>query len=88
MDWVAPVLVISASLWSQNPMAVNIALNMMANYACDLFKGLKGDPKVKLTILHAQENKKTSKKIHYEGPASGLASLTDILSSFNSQDKD
>jgi hypothetical protein len=82
MDWVAPTLFVSSLLLSQNPMAVSLALNVMGNYATELFKGLKKDPIVKLTIVHMHERGKTSRKIHYEGVASGLPSLVEILSSF------
>jgi hypothetical protein len=86
MDWVAPTLFVSGLMLSQNPMAISLALNVMASYASDLFKGIRSDPNVKLTVVHAQERAKMSREVHYEGPASGLAALVEILSAFESKD--
>lgn len=81
MDWVAPTLLVSSLLVSQNSMAVSLALSVMANYVTDLFKGIRSDPNVKLTVIQTEQRGKTAREIHYEGPASGLSALTKVLSS-------
>jgi hypothetical protein len=86
MDWVGPTLFVSGAMLSQNPMAVNFALNIMANHATDLFKGLRGDPNVKLTLVQTEQRGQKSREVHYEGPASGLPALAKVLTAFERTD--
>lgn len=86
MDWVAPTLFVSSLMLSQNGMAISLALNVMGNYATDLFKGIKKDPNVKLTVVHTRERGKRSREIYYEGPASGLKLVSEALSNLESED--
>jgi hypothetical protein len=86
MDWVGPTLFVSGAMLSQNPMAVNFALNIMANYATDLFKGLRSDPNVKLSVVQTEQKGKKSREVHYEGPASGLPALAKVLTAFERTD--
>jgi hypothetical protein len=41
MDWLAPTLCVTALMFAQNPIAVSLALTVIANYATDLFKGIR-----------------------------------------------
>ena len=70
-EWVAPTIFVAASLWSENPNAVSVALSVIANYATDVFKGVTGKKTVKLDIVVESKKTKTTstttKKISYEG---------------------
>lgn len=82
LDWVAPGLLVSSLLLSQNPAAVTVALDITANYVTELFRGLKSDPKVKLMIVQTTDKGKSARKLQYEGPVSGLPELTRVVSEF------
>ena len=69
---ILPIIFVSASLLSQNPHALAIAMNIIANYATDFFKGIPGSKKVTLDIVVESKSVKGSKRLHYEGPQEGL----------------
>jgi hypothetical protein len=64
---IMPTLFVGYSLWSQNPTAVNLALNVAANYITDFFKGIKGTKKVKLEIIVERTKGKEFRKLSFEG---------------------
>lgn len=78
-DWVAPTLFVSASLWTQNPMAVSLALNVLASYITDFFKGAPGKKTVKLDVVIEKKGDHSCKKLKYEGDIAGLGPLSDII---------
>ena len=81
-EWVAPTLFISASLWSENPDAVSVALSTIANYVTEFFKGFRGtsgDHWVKLDIIVERRKTASCKKISYEGPPEGLLGLAEVI---------
>jgi len=80
-EWIAPTLFVSATLVSQNPVAISVALNVLGNYATDFFRGLSGKKTVKIEIVVEQAKAKSCKKISYEGPSDGLKDLADIIRS-------
>jgi len=80
-EWVGPVIFISASYYSQNPDAVNVALELISSYLKDFFKGIPGTRKVKLSIVKEEEKGKKYQKIDYEGDVSGLSELSEIIQS-------
>jgi len=69
---ILPIIFVSASLLSQNPHALAIALNIIANYATDFFKCIPGSKKVVLDIVVENKSGRGSKRLHYEGPREGL----------------
>jgi tagatose-1,6-bisphosphate aldolase non-catalytic subunit AgaZ/GatZ len=75
-EWVPPIIFVSASVLSQNPDLVSIALNVISTYLTDYFKGIVGDKTVKFDII-VEQNK--SKRIHYEGSLEGLDELTQVI---------
>jgi len=77
-DWVAPIIFVSASLYSQNQSLVSVALNVLGNYATDFFKGSGGTREVSLNIVVVTE-KKTYRKIAYKGPVEGLKGLAEVV---------
>lgn len=76
-DWVA-TLFIAGSLISENPALVSIALNMMANYLTDLFRGNPGQ-EVELNLVVEKTKSRTCKKLTYKGPPSGLSSIAETV---------
>jgi len=79
LEWLGPIIFISAFLLSENPHAISIALNMISSYLKDWFKGVPGSKKVKLDIVVEQTKVKKYKRIHYEGDAHGLNELARIV---------
>lgn len=76
-EW-APAIFVSAALLSENPNAISVALGIVSNYATDFFKG-RPSRKVKLTVVVETKKDRSCKRIDYEGDASGLASLANIV---------
>lgn len=76
-EWIAPTIFVSFALLNQNPHILSLALGVMSNYLTDFFKGMPRIGRVKLNIVVETEDK-TYKRIHYEGPVSGLEKLPDI----------
>lgn len=77
-DWVAPIVFVSASMYSQNQALVSLALNVLGNYATDFFKGSPRVHDVTLKIVVEKKNK-TCKKITYQGPIDGLKDLAEVI---------
>ena len=77
-EWVAPIIFVSASLYSQNSTLVALALNILGNYATDFFRGLHRAPAVNLNIVMGQKNG-AYKKITYHGPIEGLKDLAKVI---------
>ena len=64
---------------SENPNVVSIALNLLSSYIYDRFKGTTGSKKVKLEIYVEVKKNKSVKKIVYDGDASELDKLKEII---------
>jgi hypothetical protein len=77
-EWVALLLFIPLAVMNQNPALVSLALNVIANYVTNFFKGIPGTKTAKLDIVTATRGRKF-KKISYEGSIEGLRSLPEIL---------
>jgi len=77
-EWIAPIIFVSASMYSQNQALVALALNVLGNYATDFFKGSGRAHDVTLKIVVEKKNK-TYKKITYHGPIEGLKDLAEII---------
>ena len=77
-DWIGPILFVPAALMLENPSFVSVALGVIANYITDIFKGISGPKNAKLTIV-VEKSDGSCKRISYEGPAEGLASLADTV---------
>jgi len=73
-----PILFVGSLILTQNPHLLSIALNMIANYAFDFFKGKPGRKKVVLDVIVEDKTGRRSKKIHYEGEAAGLKEIDSI----------
>jgi hypothetical protein len=82
-DW-APIIFVSASLMSNNPALVSVALGIIANYATDFFRGLP-DQKVKFRVVVEKKKDRSCKEIVYEGDAAGLKELSEIIRSISDE---
>jgi len=78
-EWVIPTLFISASVISENPVAVSIALSVVANFITDFLKGIPTAKNIKLNIVVEKRLDRTCKKINYDGDVAGLSSLAEII---------
>lgn len=79
-EWIGPIIFVSTSILSQNPYAITLGLNVIANYLTDWFKGIPGDKKVRLDIVIEQDEGRVYKRISYKGEPEGLQELPKIIS--------
>jgi hypothetical protein len=77
-EWVAPIIFVSTTLYSQNPALVSLALNILGNYATDFFRGLRRVSDISLNIVVGQKNG-SYRKITYQGPIEGLKDLAKVI---------
>jgi hypothetical protein len=84
-DWIAPTLFISASLYSQNPNLVSLALNVLANYATEFFRGRSTKGEVMLDVVVERETNGIYKRISYKGPVTGLKDLREVIREVGSE---
>lgn len=78
---VLPALFVSGLILTQNPHLLSVALNVIANYATDFFKGIPRRKKIVLDVIVEDvivENKtrRRYKKLHYEGDAEDIKEIT------------
>lgn len=78
-DWLAPTIFVGSMLFSQNPYAIQVALNVLASYAYDILKGRFLAPQVKVTFVVEQSKSKKCCRVDYDGPVTGLKELADVL---------
>jgi hypothetical protein len=71
-DWIAPTILVGSMLWTQNPMAVSVALGVLDSYISDFFKGKRASGTVKLSFVVERSRQRTYAHVTYEGPTSGL----------------
>ncbi len=76
--WEAAIF-IAGSIITDNPSAISVALSVLANYLTDFFRGSKG-ANIRLSIVTKRTPTSVYKKLTYDGDATGLASLSDMLS--------
>jgi hypothetical protein len=85
-EWIGPIIFVSASLLSQNPHVISVALGVVSNYLTDWFKGIPGSKKVRLDVVVEQTEGQTYKRIHYEGDPEGLNELARIVREVNAHE--
>jgi hypothetical protein len=77
-DWIGPTIFVAGSLWSQNPLAISVALNVVSNYLTDLFKGFKHRA-AKLDFIVERTKDGTYKQLIYEGDIEGITALEKVI---------
>jgi hypothetical protein len=80
---VLPTLFVGGLILTGNPHLLSIALNVIANYATDFFKGIPGRRNVVLDVIVD----KSFKRIHYEGEIDGLKEINQIVGKVFADDK-
>jgi hypothetical protein len=71
-EWIGPIIFVGASLWSQNPVAVNVALGVVANYVP------RERRSARLSVVVESESGAT-RRVDYHGPPEGIAELPDVI---------
>ena len=67
LEWIGPTIFIASSLLSQNPILVDIALNVISSYLADWFRGIPyNERKIRLSII-IETNSGDYKEVKYEG---------------------
>jgi hypothetical protein len=77
-DWVSPIIFVSATLWSNNPDLVSVALNIVSSYIYDTFKGVTGSRTAKISVVIEDPNGKST-RIDYEGPSDAMKDLAKLV---------
>jgi hypothetical protein len=78
-DLILPTFFITASLFSENPALITVALNILSNYATDFFKGSSRTRNVDVSVVFERDENKVSKRIRYKGDLSGMKDLQDAI---------
>jgi hypothetical protein len=78
-DLLLPVLFVGASLWSQNPVAVQLAMNVISSYVTDALKTMRPVGRVRFSVAVETTGKRTTKLLTYEGPPDGIDKLTSAI---------
>lgn len=73
--WTGPAIFISAGLLSGNATAVSLAMGVLTNYLSDFLKGAQRQKGVSLDVIVERKGDRVCKKISYQGPVEGLATL-------------
>jgi hypothetical protein len=77
IQWVAPIIFVSLSAWSQNASLLSVALSVIANYLTELFKG-KPSAEVQLEVVIEKNKAGHFAKVSYSGPVDGLNAVAKI----------
>jgi len=85
--WIGPTIFVSFALLNQNPHILSVALGVISNYLTDIFRGIpQHQNKASLNIVVQTTKKKTYKRIHYEGPISGMEQIPNIIREVSSSE--
>ena len=79
-DWAAPTIFIGAQLWSQNPLAVQLALKILQSYVVGLLKSAT-DTQPSEIVLRCGDfaYSRRYRQLTYEGPPSGISEIAQTL---------
>ncbi len=81
VEWVGPIILFTATAYSDNPQIVSLTIGVLANYLTDFFKGVSGRKDVKLKVIVEKEKKREYVSIDYEGDIPGLYRIPDVVES-------
>jgi hypothetical protein len=82
VHWWGPIIFVRYALFSENPHALSVTLNLISNYLYDHFKNSAHIPNSTLSIVIEDASGK-SKKLDYTGPPSGIKELDQIVQELN-----
>lgn len=83
---VLPMLFVTAALLSENPSAISVALSVIANYATHVLQGVSRGGKVRLSVIVETTKTKSTKRIDYEGPPSGLCEIARLAETIHGKE--
>ena len=78
-EWFGPTIFIGSMLILNEPNTISLALNVIANYLTDFFRGSFQKPKIKFDIIVEKTNERKYQKINYEGDINGIESLFELI---------
>lgn len=78
-EWIAPTIFLGASLLSESPNTISIALSVVANYVTDLFRGKPPKTTFKMELIIEEEKDKKYKKITFEGEPNDMNGLIRVI---------
>ena len=84
-DWLSPTIFVGSMLLSQNPYAIQVALNIISTYLVDALRGARGSGMVKVSLVVEQSDRRSCRSLSFEGPASGLKDLERVIRSLQEQ---
>ncbi|RYF23329.1 MAG: hypothetical protein EOO77_02325 [Oxalobacteraceae bacterium] len=84
-DWAMPIIFFSAETLRSAPDLPNVAIDLIRDYALNLFKGAGASKIVKAEIVVERDNDRIYQKVVYEGDVPGLAVLADMVVKVNQQ---
>lgn len=74
-EWIGPVIYVGASIISQHPELIDLALKVIHEYLDHFFKGIIDRKRVVLDIIVEPK----SKRIHYENGPEGIRELARVV---------
>ena len=81
-EWIAPTIFASATLLTENPDCISVALGVISDYVTEFLRGIPGDKnRVKLEIVAEPTEGGVCKRFKYDGPAEQLHNLPEIIRS-------
>lgn len=84
IDWVSPIIVVTAGMLLQNPTLNSVIINLISNYLYDLFKGKTDTPTIKFNYIY--KDSKKCKKVKYEGNIEGLLEIPELIKKVQDSD--
>lgn len=79
LEWLGPTIFVSASLVSENPTAVSIALSVVANYVTDFFKGVPPVQRRASLDVVVEDPPGSYRRVRYRGPPEGLQEAAQVV---------
>ena len=77
-DLILPTIFISGALLSQNPQLVSLALNIISNYATDIFKGMRSEQTVKIDFV-SETAEGGYKNLSFEGSPQAIPEVMPLF---------
>jgi hypothetical protein len=84
-DWLSPTIFVGSMLLSQNPYAIQVALNIISTYLVDALRGAGRSGLVKVNVVVEQSDRRSCRLLTFEGPASSLSDLERVIHSLQEQ---
>lgn len=78
-DWAAPAIFVATELLKNSPDMLSIAIDLIRDYASNLFQGAGSDRVIKADIVVERQGSGTYCKVTYEGNPEGLHTITAMV---------